>query len=286
MTIDIICPLYKAEKYIDNLHKSFEMQKNVNINKIRYVITKDNDKTEEKVKKLNCVYKIIEAKEFSHSQTREQQAFESNADIIVFVTQDVIIKRNDWLSNLVQPIVNNECEASYSRQICDNNTIEKYTRESNYPNESKLVSKSDIDSLGLKAFFFSDASSAIRRKTFIKLNGYDGKNFPTNEDMYFAYKLITNGYKIKYCADSEVMHSHKFTFKQQYKRYYDTGKFFKQNNFLNKYKVNKAGSSLAKYVLKRAWQDKNWKVIANFLPNMAARFIGMKIGKHSKKGKI
>lgn len=59
MTIDIICPLYKAEKYIDNLHKSFEMQKNVNINKIRYVITKDNDKTEEKVKKLNCVYKII-----------------------------------------------------------------------------------------------------------------------------------------------------------------------------------------------------------------------------------
>ena len=99
-------------------------------------------------------------------------------------------------------------------------------------------------------------------------------------------ELITNGYKIKYCADSEVIHSHKFTFKQQYKRYYDTGKFFKQNNFLNKYKVNKAGSSLAKYVLKRAWQDKNWKVIANFLPNMAARFIGMKIGKHSKKGKI
>lgn len=97
--------------------------------------------------------------------------------------------------------------------------------------------------------------------------------------MYIAYKLIINGYRIKYCADSEVIHSHKFTFKQQYKRYYDTGRFFKQNKFLNNYKVNKAGGNLAKYVLKRAWQEKNWRVIVNFLPNMIARYVGMKMGK-------
>lgn len=97
--------------------------------------------------------------------------------------------------------------------------------------------------------------------------------------MYIAYKLITNGYKIKYCADSEVVHSHKFTLKQQYKRYYDTGKFFKQNEYLNEYKVNKSGGKLATYVLKRALQEKNWKVLLNFVPNMMARFIGMKVGK-------
>ena len=278
MTVDIICPLYNAENYIEKLHKSFEEQESVNINKIRYVITKGKDNTIEKVQKLNCDYEIIEPKDFSHSLTREKQAFKSEADIIVFVTQDVIIKRKDWLSNLVQPIINNECDASYSRQLCDNNTIEKYTRESNYPKVSRIVSKKDIDTLGLKAFFFSDASSAVRRKIFVELNGYDGKNLPTNEDMYIAYKLITNGYKIKYCADSEVIHSHKFTFKQQYERYYDTGRFFKQNKFLNKYKVNKTGGSLARYVLKRAWQDKNWSVIVNFLPNMIARYAGMKIG--------
>lgn len=255
------------------------MQENVNINKIYYIITRGRDGTIKKVKNLNCKYKVIEPKDFSHSCTREQAAFESNADIIVFVTQDVIIKRKDWLSNLLQPIIDNECDASYSRQISNNNTIEKYIRESNYPNISSIVSKADINALGLKAFFFSDASSAIKREVFVKLNGYDGKKFPTNEDMYIAYKLIINGYRIKYCADSEVIHSHKFTFKQQYKRYYDTGRFFKQNKFLNNYKVNKAGSNLAKYVLKRAWQEKNWRVIVNFLPNMIARYVGMKMGK-------
>ena len=143
--IDIICPLYNASKYINNLHKSFLMQENVDINNIRYVITKGSDDTEKIVKELdNCVYKVIESKDFSHSFTREQEAFESDADIVVFVTQDVIIKRKDWLTNLIKPIAKKECVASYSRQICTNNSIEKYTRESNYPNKSKLVSKDDI----------------------------------------------------------------------------------------------------------------------------------------------
>ena len=278
MTVDIICPLYNAENYVENLHKSLKMQEQVEINNIRYVITKGKDNTEKIVKKLDCKYRIIEPKEFSHSLTREQEALKSDADILVFVTQDVIIQRKDWLKNLIRPIENNECDASYSRQLCTNNTIEKYTRESNYPKYSKIVTKADIEKLGLKTFFFSDASSAIRRDTFIKLGGYDGKNFPTNEDMYIAYKLITNGSKIKYCSDSEVIHSHVFTLKQQYKRYYDTGKFFKQNKYLNDYKVNQAGGSMAKYVIKRAWQEKNWKVIFYFLPNMMARFVGMKMG--------
>ena len=283
MVVDIICPLYNAEKYIENLHKSFEMQENVEIRNIRYIITKGNDNTEEKVKKLKCIYKIIEPKDFSHSLTREKEAFESDADIIVFVTQDIIIEKKDWLEKLIKPIENNEAEACYSRQICANNSMEKYTREKNYPEESNIVSKDDIKKLGLRAFFFSDASSAIKKDIFVELNGYDSKDMPISEDMYIAYKLITSGYRIKYCAESEVIHSHDFTLKQQYKRYYDTGKFFKQNAYLNNYKVNSTGGKLAIYILKRAIEEKNWKVIIKWMPNMGARFIGMKMGKLNYK---
>lgn len=282
MNIDIICPLYNAEKEIENLHKSLLNQKKVNINKIRYVLTEGKDNTEEKLKDLNLEYKKIKKDEFSHSLTREKEALDSKADVIAFITQDVKIIRDDWLYNLTKDIINGDVDACYSRQICDNNTIEKYTRECNYPKESKIVSKNDIEKLGLKTFFFSDASSAIKKDTFIKLNGYDRKNLIINEDMYIAYKLITNGYKIKYCADSEVIHSHIFTLKQYYDRYKDTGKFFKENSYLNNYKVNQAGGSMAKYVLKRAIQDKNVGVLVRFIPNMAVRFVGMKVGKIAK----
>ena len=278
MNIDIICPLYNAENDIENLHKSLIKQKNIEINEIKYILTESKDNTEEKLNELNLEYKKIKKEDFSHSLTREEAAFESKADILVFITQDIIIEREDWLYNLTKDIENGTVDACYSRQLCNNNTIEKYTRECNYPEESKIVSKEDIEKLGLKTFFFSDASSAIKRETFVKLNGYDNKNLVISEDMYIAYKLIINGYKIKYCADSEVIHSHVFTLKQYYDRYKDTGKFFKENSYLNKYKVNQAGGSMAKYILKRAIQDKNWSVLVRYIPNMAARFIGMKVG--------
>ena len=133
--------------------------------------------------------------------------------------------------------------------------------------------------MGLKTFFSSDASAAIRRDIFTKLNGYDGKKLPISEDMYFSYKLIMNGYKIKYCADSVVYHSHNFSLKEIYDRYKLTGKFFKENNYLDQYGTNKSGGGLAKYILKRAIQDKNIKVLIRFVPDMAARYIGMKVGK-------
>lgn len=285
MIIDIICPLYNAEKYIMELHKNILKQQNVKVNKIDYVLTRSTDNTEKILKELKCDYRLIEKKDFSHSLTREKVANESKADILVFITQDIKIERDDWLNNLTKCIENGECEASYSRQICSNNTIEKYTREKNYPEKSFIVTKNDIKQKGLKAFFFSDASSAIKRDIFERLNGYDGKNFPTNEDMYIAYKLITNGYRIKYCADSVIEHSHKLTLKQLYKRYYDIGVFFLQNEYLNKYKVNQTGGGLALYILKRAIKDKNIKVIFRFIPDMVARFLGMKIGKYFGKNK-
>ena len=105
---------------------------------------------------------------------------------------------------------------------------------------------------------------------------------PTNEDQYIAYKLIKNGYKIKYCADSIVYHSHQFTLKQLYKRYYDTGKFYAQEKYLDEYGTNKTGGGLAFYVLKRIIQEKNIKALIRFLPDMIVRFIGMKMGKRCK----
>lgn len=277
--ITIICPLYNASKYILNLNKNLKKQKNVNIVEIKYMLTESNDDTEKILKENNIEYELVKRCEFSHSLTREKAAMNSKGDILVFITQDIIPKKDNWLYELVKPIILKKVDACFSRQICTNNSIEKYTREKNYPKESRVVSKDDIDKLGLNTFFFSDASSAIKASTYKKLKGYDQKNLPTNEDMYIAYKLINNGYKIKYCSKSEVIHSHDFTFKQQYDRYKLTGMFMKQNSYLDKFGTTKSGGGLAKYVLKRAIEEKNIKVLIKFIPNMAARYIGMKVGK-------
>lgn len=283
MKVEIICPLYNAEKYIENLHNSFLKQVGNFTLIITYVLTNGSDQTENILKKLNANYSVIESNAFSHSLTREKAAMQSTADIIVFVTQDVIIRRNDWLKNLIKDIGKDNVAATYSRQLCTNNSIEKYTREKNYPETSFTVSKEDINEKGLRTFFFSDASGAIDLNVFKKLKGYDGKKLPISEDMYFAYKLIMNGYKIGYCAESEVEHSHKFSFKELYDRYYLTGKFFKQNSYLNQYGTTESGLNMAIYIFKQSIKERNMQALKEFFPNMLARYFGMKKGKRRWK---
>lgn len=279
MNIDIICPLYNAEKFIVPLHRSLLMQENVNLNSINYVLTRSRDNSEQVLKDINASYTLIEPEEFSHSTTREMMARKSSADIIVFISQDIKILRKDWLFYLTKDISEGTCEAAYSRQIADKNNIEKYTREKNYQAESIVKTKDNLEALGLNTFFFSDASSAINRKIFEKLNYYDGKKFASNEDQYIAHKLIMSGYRIKYCSKSEVYHSHEFSFKSLFKRYQDTGEFYRAEPYMNSYGTNSAGAGMAKYILKRIIEEHNWNAALEYLPNMTARFLGMKIKK-------
>lgn len=277
--VDIICPLYNASNYIEGLHKSLLKQKKVNINNFRYVLTESNDNTEKYLINNNINFRKIKKEEFSHSLVREKEALESNSDIVVFITQDVVIEDELWLYNLIKDIDDSNIVATYSRQLTKYNNLEKYTRESNYPDKDIIKSKNDIDSLGLKTFFFSDAASAISTKIFKELNGYDNKNLPISEDMYIAYKIIMAGYKIKYCSNSIVYHSHNFTLKEIYDRYKLTGLFFKENSYLDQYGTTGSGANLAKYILKRIFQEKRFSLLFRYPFDMAARLIGMKVGK-------
>lgn len=278
MTLSIICPLYNAENDILRLNKSLARQEGVEVVETKYILTECGDRTEDLLKMNELDYEKIPKKKFSHSRTREKAAMVARGQILVFLTQDVVIRDSRFLAKLVAPIVSGEAQAAYARQKTKYDNIEKYTREHNYPEESSVVSKDDVERLGLKTFFFSDAAGAIDAKTFRELKGYDGKDLPISEDMYFAHKLIMSGGKIKYVADAVVYHSHKFTFKELYNRYKLTGEFMKMNPEIARYGTTAAGGGMAKHILKRALKEGNWNVICRYIPDMAARYVGMKVG--------
>ena len=284
MSVTVICPLYKSREYINSLHNSLLMQEDVDLKVVKYILTETGDGVDKIVREMDKVeLTVISIDEFSHSLTRERAAMESNSDILVFITQDIIIKDKKWLSKLCKPIYEGKCEAAFSRQICDNQSIEKYTRVNNYPKESRIVSKDDVERLGIMTFFFSDAASAVKTDVYKKLNGYDGKDLLTNEDMYLAYKLINNGYRIMYNADAEVIHSHDYKFMQLFKRYFDQGAFLSDNAYLTQYGANGSALKLLKVVVVESLKDKNFKAFFNIIPNFAARFLGNQAGKRYKK---
>lgn len=286
--IDIVCPVYKGFHYLEPLYKSFFTQKNVNIKNVVFAITDSQDeemgKIREFVKKSDIKYFEVSKEDFSHSLTREKAIREyCTSKCVVMLSQDVKLTNDEVFYNLVKDIDSGDTVYNYARQICTNKSIEKYIRKKNYPSESYYVTKDDITNMQLMAFFASDACSAYNRDIFISIGGYGGYDVMMSEDMLYSKIILDAGYKKKYCADAVVEHSHKYTLKQLYKRYYDTGIFHSKVKVFNSYKPTDSGVKLALYVLKEAVKHFDLPVLFRWLPDMSARYLGMKKGRKAPK---
>jgi rhamnosyltransferase len=97
--------------------------------------------------------------------------------------------------------------------------------------------------------------------------------------MLYSKIILDAGYKKKYCSDAVVEHSHKYTLKQLYKRYYDTGIFHSKVKVFDSYKSTDSGVKLALYVLKEALRHFDIPVLFRWLPDMIARYLGMNKGR-------
>ena len=285
--IDIICPIHKNIEQIRNLYNSIKNQKEVEIINIVFPLTFNEDEEDKEIIQFldeNNIKHFEETKTtFSHSLTREKAIRNyCTSDYVVLMSQDIIIKDDLAVSKLVNAL-NDEIVYVYGRQICTNKSIEKYIRAKNYPKESYVVSKDDVSKMQLKAFFASDAFSALDRNIFLKIGGYREVNTMMGEDMLYSKYIIDEGYKKAYVAEAEVEHSHKYTLKQLYKRYYDTGVFHKTIKIFDEYHATDSGKSLALYVLKQALKHFDIPVLFRWLPDMTARYLGMKKGKKSVK---
>ena len=284
LKIDYVCPLHHADAVIDTLIAGLKAQKEIHLHKVIFPITEGGDLSRviERIEKEGFQYFVVSEAEFSHSVTRERAIAEyCESDVVVMMSQDVRLLSDDALFELASA-VNEESVFAYGRQVCLKKTIEHYVREKNYGVVSHTVSLADVEKMQLGAFFASDAFAAYHRPTFLAIGGYDGIHMMMNEDMYYAKKVIERGYRKAYVATAVAEHSHHYSPKQQYARYRATGRWFAEHREFDNYKTTDSGLKLALYVLRRALGEFNVPVLLRFLPDMTARYLGMKKGKRER----
>lgn len=250
--ISLIIPTLNAEKYIDKLMDIIYSQTVVPDETI--VIDSESDDETVKLCRQYDSIKVIEIKrkDFDHGGTRNQAIFASSGDIILMLSQDVTPIHHDYVEKLIQPLFDDEkCAACSGRQIAyDSASVrEKLIREFNYKDYSFVRDKSSLKDLGIKTFFMSDSCVAYKRSYIERVGFYDAPCL-ASEDMLLAAKLISAGYSIAYCAEASVFHSHDYSLKTIYKRYFDTGVVMNiEINVFKEIKCESEGIKLAKYVL-------------------------------------
>lgn len=223
--------------------------------------------------------------EFDHGATRNAGVKKSDADVFVCMTQDALPADEYLMENLTRALMQREdIAAAYARQLPeeDCNVIERYTRQFNYPEQSRIKGSSDIPELGIKTFFCSNVCAAYRREIFDRLGGFVSPAI-FNEDMIFAGRAVKAGFGIAYAADARVVHSHNYTARQQFLRNFDLGVSHVQYPEIfesvppegegMKLVKRTAGYLLAKHPL----------LLPKLLAHSAAKYAGYRLGKSYRK---
>lgn len=170
---------------------------------------------------------IIPSQTFNHGATR-QFAVEltPDAEVIIFMTQDAILADSSSLQQLVNTFADPAVGVAYGRQLpaLDATPIAAHARQFNYPAESYLRSKADIQDYGIKTAFLSNSFAAYRRSALMAVGGFPSSVI-LSEDTMVATKMLLSGWKIAYCAEATCYHSHNYTPLKEFQRYFDIGVF-------------------------------------------------------------
>lgn len=220
---------------------------------------------------------------FDHGATRNEGVSYSDTEVFVMMTQDAKPVDDMLIENLTKDL-GGEIVSCYGRQLAGqfSGEFERISRKFNYPEESSVKSKEDLERLGIKTFFCSNVCAAYVREVYDKLGGFTNHTI-FNEDMIYAAAVIKAGYKIKYAADACVIHAHNFTNMQQFRRNFDLG--VSQADHPEIFETVKSESE-GKKLVKAAWQElraeKRLHKFPGFCIQCVYKLMGYKLGKRYK----
>lgn len=289
--VDVIIPTYKPDgsffELVEKLHRQ-----TVEIHQIIVMNTEEkyfqkliygrklSDYFIEKVK----VYHLSK-REFDHGATRNRGVQRSKADIFVMMTQDACPADEHLIENLVCALEEEQTAAAYARQLPrkDCRIIEQYTRRFNYPEQSHVRTKADLEQKGIKTYFCSNVCAAYKRDIYDKLGGFI-KHTIFNEDMIYAAKAIQAGYQIAYEAGAQVYHSHNYTNLQQFKRNFDLGVSQADHpEVFAGVPSETEGKKMVKAVTAHLKKSGKWGQLFYFYSQCGCKYAGFLLGRNYRK---
>ena len=224
----------------------------------------------------------IPRSEFNHGGTRQLALLlMPDADILLFLTQDAILANSNSIALLLEAFRDKDVVAAFGRQMPRNGAaaIETHARLFNYSTHSNIRSLNDRTELGFKTIFFSNSFGAYRRTALEAVGGFPS-DVIFGEDTITIAKLLLAGGKVAYVAEAEVLHSHAYTWRQEFRRYFDIGVLHTRESWLLREFGNASGEGgrFVRSELSYLWL-KDARLIPSAVVRTALKLLGYKLGR-------
>lgn len=289
MKIGLFIPTYNAG---DNFEKTLEKievaikYSDLNVRKLVIDSFSDDD-TVSFAQKYGFEIKTIRKDEFTHGEVRRRAAnYLKDCEYIIYMTQDVMLNKSSIYELFKFIDTHDDVGIAYGKQVAgsDANFFDKEDRKYNYPNRSIIKGKKDVDKLGIKTVFSSDAFAIYRYKCLVSIGNFPG-DVKFAEDMYMAAKAVNLGYKVGYCSESTVMHNNGLNISEQFRRYHNIGLFHRENQWIQEEfgKNESNGLRLVYSQTKNLIRSGNILKIPELMVRSAVKYFGYFSGNKLKK---
>jgi rhamnosyltransferase len=247
--VGVVIPTCNASRYWDPLRKALDSQ-GLATHQILIVDSSSSDGTDGLAESAG--YKVLRVKqgEFDHGGTRRlaSEVF-PEADVLIFMTQDALPAESFSFRRLCEAFLDPKIGTAYGRQLprLDAAPIERHARLFNYPSDSAIRSYASRKEIGLKAAFISNSFAAYRCSALAEVGGFPQEAI-VGEDSVVACRLLIAGWEIAYVAEATVIHSHAFTLRKEFARYFDIGVHHAREKWILAYfgKADKEGQRFLK----------------------------------------
>jgi len=244
-----------------------------------------SDDSAEQARAAGFSVHTIKREDFRHGDTRRMGVeMLPGAEFIVVMTQDAVLATPDALKKMLACFADERIGAVYGRQLpwpgCD--LIAAHARLFNYSETGMVKTLADVPRFGIKTAFFSNSFSVYRRTALL-----DAAGFPSGviqcEDTYVAARMLLAGWKVAYCADAQVYHSHAYTIYEEFRRYFDTGVFHARERWLRE-TFGAAEGEGVKFVRSelRYLLRENPLLVPSAFMRTVAKLLGFRLGRSEK----
>ena len=226
--VSILLVTKNGARYLAEVLEGIHRQRGrFRVEEIIAVDSGSRDGSVEILRKAGAQVMTIPAAAFGHGKTRNLAASHAHGDYLVFLTQDATPAGDDWLENLLAPLVADplvvgtysrhtprpSCHPMEWRRIVQE---EMTGRPDSYVNSR--VDNPDYERNPAFFTFFANTSSVIRHSTW---RDAPWPEVEFGEDHVWAKQVLEAGYKTAYCADSVVYHSHGYGPWANFRRHFD-----------------------------------------------------------------
>lgn len=283
-SVAVVVPTLNAAEQWPAFHKALSEQ-SFHPQQILIVDSSSSDDTTALAEQAG--YRVLSVKraEFNHGGTRQSAVdLLNDAQIVVFLTQDAVLAHPDALSNLLESMQDPAVAAAYGRQLprVGATPIETHARLFNYPASSHLRTLSSRAEVGFKAIFISNSFAAYRREALMSVGGFP-LHVLFGEDTLTAARLLLAGWKIAYVAQAQVLHSHAYTWRQEFRRYFDIGVLHSRESWLLR-EFGQTGSEGRRFLVSelKYLSAENPALIPSAFIRTGLKLLGYRLGRNER----